>query len=475
MSIISWNCRGLGNPSAVRHLKYLIRKYKPDVMILYETLINSNKANDLRYALGFDSCIAVDREGRGGGVAVFWMNNFGCTVTNFSQNHVDLEITDHIHGNWRLTGFYGYPDGIRRRDSWNLLRTLSNISDLPWCIIGDFNDILSSDEKKGRADRANWLINGFREAVVDAGLFDLKMEGYNFTWFKSLGTDRAVEEKLDRALSNAAWYQQFPNANLECLTATSSDHYPLWLVCNPIRSNSNVPRHFKFENAWLVEPAFEDYVRNCWYSSAELDIVNKLDHCAQDMLKWSKQNFHSLRREIDWHHRQLERLRDHVDSSNVQQFNNLKKKLSSLLTQDDIFWRQRAKVFWYKEGDLNTKFFHAAATARKKVNRIDVLTDANGTVCRSQEGMAAIARDYFLTLFEKQDSSRDVVLNDLTPSVTNDDNASLTAPFSIEEFKEAVFSMQADKCPGPDGYSPGFYHHFWEVCGQKCSCQAVLG
>jgi hypothetical protein len=81
--------------------------------------------------------------------------------------------------------------------------------------------------------------------------------------------------------------------------------------------------------------------------------------------------------------------------------------------------------------------------------------------------MAAIVRDYFLTLFEKQDSSRDVVLNALTPSITNDDNASLTAPFSIEEFREAVFSMQADKCPGPDGYSPGFYHHFWDVCGQE--------
>jgi exonuclease III len=71
MSIISWNCRGLGNPSAILHLKFLIRRYKPDVMLLYETLVNSNKINDLRCELSFDSCFTTDRDGRGRGVAIF--------------------------------------------------------------------------------------------------------------------------------------------------------------------------------------------------------------------------------------------------------------------------------------------------------------------------------------------------------------------------------------------------------------------
>jgi hypothetical protein len=86
-------------------------------MLLYETLINSNKTNDMRYELSFDSCFAADREGRGGGVAVYSNNNIDCTITNFSSNHVDITVNDPVRGNWRLTGFYGYPEGSRRRDS----------------------------------------------------------------------------------------------------------------------------------------------------------------------------------------------------------------------------------------------------------------------------------------------------------------------------------------------------------------------
>ncbi|PNX62899.1 hypothetical protein L195_g061362, partial [Trifolium pratense] len=70
----------------------------------------------------------------------------------------------------------------------------------------------------------------------------------------------------------------------------------------------------------------------------------------------------------------------------------------------------------YRDGDLNTWFFHASATSRRK-----------------------------------QASTRDPVISAIIPSILESDNERLTAPFHIEEFKEAMFSMQADKCPGPDG------------------------
>jgi hypothetical protein len=51
---------------------------------------------------------------------------------------------------------------------------------------------MDASEKKGQNLCSNWLINGFRQAVLESGLVDVPMEGYPFTWFKSLGTPRAV-------------------------------------------------------------------------------------------------------------------------------------------------------------------------------------------------------------------------------------------------------------------------------------------
>lgn len=79
---------------------------------------------------------------------------------------------------------------------------------------GDFNDILSQDEKHGPVEHPEWLIQGFREVVTNCGLRDLPLLGYPFTWGKSIGKPNAVEERLDRALATSVWFDIFPNARL---------------------------------------------------------------------------------------------------------------------------------------------------------------------------------------------------------------------------------------------------------------------
>jgi len=48
-------------------------------------------------------------------------------------------------------------------------------------MIGDFNDILYAHEKKDMGGRPQWLMNGFRKAIHEVGLFDINLEGYQFT------------------------------------------------------------------------------------------------------------------------------------------------------------------------------------------------------------------------------------------------------------------------------------------------------
>jgi hypothetical protein len=121
-------------------------------------------------------------------------------------------------------------------------------------------------------------------------LIDIELTGYHFTWFKSLGTDRAVEEKLDRALANVNWCNMFPNAKLECLTATASDHYPLLFSWDKRGIQSKPPRNFKFENSWLIEPNFTQFMQQTWHSCAGSTITQKLNKCAKELTQWSEAN-----------------------------------------------------------------------------------------------------------------------------------------------------------------------------------------
>ena len=67
--------------------------------------------------------------------------------------------------------------------------------------MGDFNDIMCMEEKRGGADQRAWLINGFNEAVSDALLHDLPLHGYPFTW--------------ERAKVNEEWTRKFPHAMMQ--------------------------------------------------------------------------------------------------------------------------------------------------------------------------------------------------------------------------------------------------------------------
>lgn len=42
--------------------------------------------------------------------------------------------------------------------------------------------------------------------------------------------------------------------------------------------------------------------------------------------------------------------------------------LNVINRQEEIYWKQRAKLQWLKEGDGNTKFFHSMANGRKNRN-----------------------------------------------------------------------------------------------------------
>ncbi|KAJ9170090.1 hypothetical protein P3X46_018224 [Hevea brasiliensis] len=219
MSTISWNCRGLGNPRIVQALKDLMSDKKPNFVFLMETKIKQDKVLCVKQALGFKGSFMVDPSGLRGGLALFWKENHMAKLISYSAHHIDVQVCIEGITTWHLTGFYG----------WDLLRSLKQKSTLPWCVIGDFNDIMFLLRKQGNDIHLRWLMEGFYSALYDCQLHDMGYTGSRYAWDNHQNDSNSVQERLDRVVATSDWGSLFSMAKVYVIYGVSSDHLPLFL------------------------------------------------------------------------------------------------------------------------------------------------------------------------------------------------------------------------------------------------------
>ncbi|XP_074347237.1 uncharacterized protein LOC141686076 [Apium graveolens] len=216
----------MGSPWKLQFLKDLIRQERPDVVFLCETLSNKVQMEKIRLKIQFQGMIVVEPQGRSGGLALLWRDSDQAKLLSLSQNHIDVELTIRDLPTWRLTGD----------------------SNLPWCTIGDLNNIVSQLDKRGGAAYPQKLIDGFNNVLLDTGLRDMELHGHPFTWERGRNTDNWLEIRLDRALVSPDWLDLFPMSKLYTIDGSPSDHSPIFLDPKLIES-VRTKKRFRFENA----------------------------------------------------------------------------------------------------------------------------------------------------------------------------------------------------------------------------------
>ena len=98
----------------------------------------------------FANGLIVPSSGRSGGIALLWKRDISVEVQGYLDNDIDAIVADPSSGfKRRIIGFYGHLETHRGKESWNLLRTLNKRYKLPWMCFGDFNEIVSMEEKRG--------------------------------------------------------------------------------------------------------------------------------------------------------------------------------------------------------------------------------------------------------------------------------------------------------------------------------------
>ena len=110
---------------------------------------------------------------------------------------------------------------------------------------------------------------------------------------------------------------------------------------------------------------------------------------AAELSRWNSAVYRQIPKKIQDKRNRLNALAmQEKDEDLSLEINRLRGEINDLLDDEEIYWGQRAKAHWLKEGDRNTKFFHAQTSERRKQNTIVGIWDEQGRWCDDEESIA---------------------------------------------------------------------------------------
>ncbi|CAN1120865.1 Transposon TX1 uncharacterized 149 kDa protein [Linum perenne] len=331
----------------------------------------------------------------------------------------------------------------------------------PWTVLGDFNSVLSADDRRGGADFNRARNKSFIDTIDICGLLDTPFSGPKFTWSRN-----NVSARLDRAFVNSTLIQTCPDSSVSHLHRVKSDHRPILLKPLVQVFSPNV-KPFRFIAAWLSRASFNVVLSNKW--NAGSDLPKALADINDDLRTWNKRVFGNIAYRKKRLTEEL-KLADAWVSSNPSEFNRQKEsairsKLELVLSQEEMLWVQKSRANWVIEGDRNTRFFQLATLKRKSVNRIKHLKDDDGNWVEDSEQLLDMVTSHFKN-FCQESSDQLGTLRGFSDHIQDIYRRLLEKSFTANDIREAVKTMGSLKAPGKDGFGPIFYQQCWNVVGR---------
>jgi hypothetical protein len=273
--------------------------------------------------------------------------------------------------------------------------------------------------------------------------------------------------RINRVFISDEWAHRWGNVSLWVLPRDVSDHCPLLLKHN---HDDWGPKPFRFNNFWLENKKFIEVVEASWKNQRVegwmgFVLKEKLKRLKSSLREWHKIEYGGLETRVGELVVDIKDLdvRGELVGLSAQEMESRKEKfvlLWNLLRNKEALLLQRSRSNWLTEGDVNSKFFHSCVKARAKRNLISAIQVGEEWL-ESPNLIKAAVFSHFENHVASNFRVRPKLDGVMFPSLSEEENMGLIAPFTLDEIEEVVRLSDGNKSPGPDGFNFSFFKKCW--------------
>ncbi|XP_042489436.1 uncharacterized protein LOC122069484 [Macadamia integrifolia] len=426
MKALYWNIRGIKKAAARLALRNILRDKRPDFLCIAEPMIPSDAFPTLFFnKLGFDPDFIHNE--RLGGVSNLWLiwrrGVAKPVVLTSSEQQISVSVQ------WAQEIF-----------------------------------ILSIVHAKClRAAR--------RELWTDLGR--------KFTWTNNRRRGH-VSAVLDRSFCNEAWISYFQECHQLVLQRVASDHTPILVVSEGSERPKNCP--FRFQRFWADHEGYLNAVKSSWVNdipgSPMMVMAQKLKRLKVFLRSWAKENFPNFNLEMMEAKKCMEEIqteidRDGINDSIYAKEADAKTRYLKALQNYEKLWAEKSRSRWRNQGDRCSRFFRISVKIRRMKNSIKSLKMVDGTLISDREQIKEYVAGYYEHFHKGTPLTNHMDLLQCIPNVLEEwDRGRLDGIPSDSEIKNAVWDLDPDSAPGPDGFPGAFYKSCWDIISSDL-CNAI--
>ena len=458
---------GMRNGTDAKVVKDLVQETRCRIEALKETKLSVINETDITeiLAVRFSKQFAyLPAQGTRGGALIAVDEDY----YNICQAHVREHtvsvcvISTQCTESWWLTVVYG-PQGDRETIEFlRELRALKSVVGQKWLVIGDFNLILTAEDKSNN-NLNRRLMGEFRSTLNYLELKEINLRGRKYTW-----TNDTTQTRINCAFCSVDWDLMLPASDLQALSSLVSDHSPLLLVG---ATAVNKYRGFRFEAFWPKIQGYHDVVKHAW--EQPLNVHNpflrlhiKLSRTAKALKQWAKKKIGNNRLlmiaarqligilDVVQEHRQL-------SQAELQLRRDLKLRFLGMSALEKLRAKQQSRLSSIRAAEANTKLFYIQVNGRRRKNFIRQLHTSDGIMHTHEEKANHILQHFSSRLGIQE--SREVTLDWEQIQLARHNLQHLEAEFTEAELLSTVQDIASDKAPGPDGFIGVFYKASWET------------